>query len=75
VSGVGSWFAKDSDAPHALMGTLPVRELSLAMGALGALVNAMDDQLDTVCLGQGLPPLAHDMMRQWLAVLDQSEHL
>jgi hypothetical protein len=36
---------------HALLGTLTLRELALTVGALGAVVCAYGDQLDSVCLG------------------------
>ena len=70
ISVVGLVKRGDAAQLHALMGTLSLRELALSLGALGALTNAMADQLDSVCLGQGLPLLANDMLRQWLNSLD-----
>jgi hypothetical protein len=56
---------------HLLLSTVNLRELALCLGSFGALVNAFADQLDSVCVGQGLPIMSTDIMRQWLATMDQ----
>jgi hypothetical protein len=60
-----------ADELHLLLSTINLRELALCLGAFGALVNAMGDQLDAVCIGQVIPPMATDILPQWLASLDQ----
>jgi hypothetical protein len=55
---------------HLLLSTINLRELALCLGAFGALVDAMGDQLDSVCVGQGIPVMATDCLRQWFATLD-----
>jgi len=61
----------DASQLHLLLQSMSLRELALSVGAFGALVNAMGGQLDAVCLGQGIPPMATDILRQWYATMAQ----
>jgi hypothetical protein len=59
-----------TDDVRALLAGMTVEEWTCAVFAQAALNAALSDQLDAVCAGQGLPAMAHDTHRMWLAVLD-----
>jgi hypothetical protein len=61
----------DASQLHLLLQSMTVRELALTLGSFGSLVNAMGDQLDSVCTGQGIPVMATDCLRQWYGSMVQ----
>jgi hypothetical protein len=55
---------------HLLLSGMTIRELALCLGSLGALSASFADCYDNICVGQGLPALSGDVMRQWLNLLE-----